>query len=93
MPQPCTSCGYNRFGPAPQQCRQPAGHPPPDSYPRVELTRDATQAEKSIARAWVGKHRWANPAEAEVEYQHALTILVFGNARPPLKPLRVRSSR
>lgn len=48
-------------------------------------SREATQAEKNIARAWVARHRWTNTRDADVEYEHALAILVFGNARPPLK--------
>jgi hypothetical protein len=50
--------------------------------------REPTQAEKNIARAWVERHRFTNPKDAEVEYEHALSILVFGNARPPLKNRR-----
>lgn len=47
--------------------------------------REPTQAECNIARAWVDRHRFTHAQDAEVEYAHALAILVFGNARPPLK--------
>ena len=49
------------------------------------VRREPTQAERNIARAWVARHRWTNTRDADVEYEHALAILVFGNARPPLK--------
>jgi hypothetical protein len=53
--------------------------------------REATQAERNIAGAWAAQHRWTNPRDEKVEYEHALAILVFANARPPLKnPIRGR---
>lgn len=61
----------------------------PDWVPPLKA-RDATQAEMNIARAWVARHRWTNPADSEAEYEHALSILVFGNARPPLKKGRMQ---
>jgi hypothetical protein len=49
--------------------------------------REPTEAEKNIARAWVDRHRWVDPLDAVVEYEHALSLLVFANARPPLDPI------
>lgn len=63
-----------------------------DDEPLTPLApRDATQAEMNIARAWVARHRWTNPRDAEGEYEHALAILVFGNARPPRRERAERS--
>lgn len=50
---------------------------------RAAPAREPTDAEKNIARAWVVRHRWTDDRDAEVEYRHALDLLVFANARPP----------
>ena len=55
------------------------------------VPRDATTAEHAIAELWVDRHHWTNPLDAEVEYAHALAVLVFANARPPrLAPRGIR---
>lgn len=42
-------------------------------------SRKPTAHERNIAHAWVSKHRWTNRADATVEYEHALAILVFAS--------------
>jgi hypothetical protein len=56
-----------------------------NAFPSSGRHRLATRAEMNIARAWVVAHRWTNPRDVEAEYLHALALLVFANARPPLK--------
>lgn len=43
--------------------------------------REATPVEQKIAAAWVARHRWTNPKDSAVEYEHALKILVFAAAQ------------
>ena len=47
-------------------------------------TREPTQAEKNIARAWATRQASSARGEA-LEYERALALLVFANARPPRK--------
>lgn len=43
--------------------------------------REPTEEEKGIARVWAALH----PEDAEAEYERALSVLVFANARPERK--------
>lgn len=45
--------------------------------------RKPTAHERNVAHAWVAKHRWTNKKDATVEYEHALSILIF--ASPTLR--------
>lgn len=65
-------------------CMPDCANHDPDWVPPL-APRNATEAEQNIARAWADRHTFQSPAAAEMEYAHALAILVFGNARPPRK--------
>jgi hypothetical protein len=52
---------------------------------RAAGNRAPTPAEINIARAWVTRYRWTNERDATAAYEHALELLVFANARPPVR--------
>jgi hypothetical protein len=52
---------------------------------RDAVSREPTPAEVNIARAWVVRHRWTDVRDAQAAYEHALSLLVFANARPPVR--------
>jgi hypothetical protein len=53
--------------------------------------RSATPAERAIAKAWVDRFQWSDAWDEEAAFAYVLAILVFGNARPPLKNRRGRA--
>lgn len=48
--------------------------------------REATKAERCIAASWVQRHEYGSTGATQQEYEHALSVLVFANARPEREP-------
>lgn len=84
---PIQPTGFRCYGHDPDEggsrrgCRLDCPQVDPEWVPPL-APREPTQVERGIARLWVDLHTFTDPAEREAEYESALSVLVFANARP-----------